>query len=94
LELGLDYDLFWRLTPHDMAVVVRGRRAAIREAHERARMVAYETAQWVAYAFHEPKRMPKFKLMTADTTVDERQQMVDDAQVRGWFIAMSLKTAH
>ena len=63
----------------------------IRDAHDRARMVAYEQAGWVAFAFHQPKKMPAFVPMDKATDARETQASVDDAKVRGWFLALSLR---
>ncbi|HMR51184.1 MAG TPA: hypothetical protein PKA33_01735 [Amaricoccus sp.] len=55
-------------------------------------MVAYEQAQWMAHAFHDPQNMPAFvPLAGATTGTEDAQRAVDDAKVRGWFIAMSMR---
>jgi hypothetical protein len=73
-----------------MDVVLRGRHAFIVAEHHRRRVVAYEQAQWMAFAFHDPKHMPKLQTM-AEAAADTAQAAVDDAKVRGWFIAMSMR---
>ena len=52
-------------------------------------MVAYETARWVAFAFHDPKNMPTFSLSTVERPKENTE--INDAKVRGWFIAMSMR---
>ena len=75
---------------------MRGRNAATLAEVDRQRMVAYELAQWIGIAFHDPKRLPPFKLTAINhiETDDERQRLVDDAKVRGWFISMSMAARH
>jgi hypothetical protein len=75
-----------------MGAIMRGRHAFIRAEHDRRRMVAYEQARWVAFAFHDPKNLPDFKaLATPAEDAKAAQAELDDARVRGWFIAMSMR---
>lgn len=89
LAAGLEYDLFWRVRPGEMATILRGRHAFIRAEHERRRMAAYEQARWVAFAFHDPKHMPDFEPL--GTSRGAAQAAVNDAKVRGWFISMAMR---
>jgi hypothetical protein len=70
---------------------LRGRYAAIRAEQDRQRIVGYELAQWIAFAFHEPKNMPKFRSLSETVRADAEaaQRLIDDAKVRGWFMARS-----
>jgi hypothetical protein len=70
---------------------MRGRNVAMREDQDRLRMVAYEQAQWIAFAFHDPNNPPKFRPLseTARADADARQRMVDNEKVRAWFLARS-----
>ena len=70
---------------------MHARRQMIRDAHDRARAVAYEQAGWVAFAFHDPQKMPAFVPLDQATDARETQAAVDDAKVRGWFISMSMR---
>lgn len=74
---------------------MRGRQAAILADHDRRRMIAYEQAQWIAIAINAPKKLGEFRPVArarvADATPDERQRLIDDAKVRGWFISMSMR---
>lgn len=55
-------------------------------------MVAYEQAQWISFAVHDPKNLPAFQsLARPETGKEDAQRAVDDAKVRGWFIAMSMR---
>ena len=78
-----------------MAVILQGRHAAILADYDRRRMIAYEQAQWIALAVNNPKKLGAFKPIARDRAEapvpDERQRMVDDAKVRGWFISMSMR---
>lgn len=67
-----------------------GRAAFIKAEHERARMVAWEQAHWIAYAVHDPKNIPSFKTM-AEGKAAEAEQAMNDAKVRGWFIAQAMR---
>jgi hypothetical protein len=70
---------------------LRGRYACIRAEQDRLRMVAYEQAQWIAFAFHDPSNPPKFRSLsdTVRADADDRQRMVDNEKVRAWFLARS-----
>lgn len=104
LKAGLEYDLFWRVTPYEMAQILRGRHAAILDEQDRLRMVAYEQARWLAFAINDPTHMPKFQALAqareghalagAHKGHASAQAAVDEAKVRGWFIKMSMRTKH
>lgn len=81
--------MFWRLTPAEVSAVTAGRMACIKAAHDRSRMVAWEQANWIAYAMHDPKNLPPFKTLEAGQT--EADEAVNDARVRGWFIAQAMR---
>jgi hypothetical protein len=75
-----------------MDTILRGRRAFIRSEQDRRRMVAYEQARWLGFAFHDPKNMPAFEPLAPPAAgAASAQATVDDAKVRGWFIAMSMR---
>lgn len=52
--------------------------------HDDARARNHELAQLVAYAFHSPKAMPKFK-----TTRAKQKPKADEDAVRAFFIRLS-----
>ena len=43
----------------------------------------------MAFAFHDPKHMPAFKLSSVEKQAENTE--INDAKVRGWFIAMSMR---
>jgi hypothetical protein len=58
--LGRDYPLFWELTPGEVVRILNAdAKRRTRDADD-LRGALYEMAGLVAYAFHEPRRMPKF----------------------------------
>lgn len=77
------------MTPREVAEATAGRTAYLKAVHERARMVAWEQANWIAVAVHDPKNLPPFKTLEAGQA--ETNQAVNDAKVRGWFIAQSMR---
>lgn len=79
-----------------MAAIIRGKHAERMAELDMLRMVAYEQAQLIAYAFHDPKKMPKFvaRAKAEVSEVDPMEYTVNDARVRGWFIGMSMQSAH
>lgn len=74
-----------------MAVILRGRYAAILDQFDRDRMVAYEQAQWIALGFNG--KIPPFEPRAeVEKVEDERQRLVGNAKVRGWFISQALRS--
>jgi hypothetical protein len=63
--------------------------------HDQARMRNYELAHWLTFAQQDPKNMPKFEptVPVRDTHAGkERSDEADQAQVRGFFIGLALKS--
>jgi hypothetical protein len=97
LAAGLDYELFWKLTPHEVVRLLRGRYDFIRTECDRRRSAAYELANWISFAFHDPKGMPDFEplpLPHAPKPDKSAADIVADAKVRAWFMARSVNVVH
>lgn len=86
LRSGLDYDAFWARTPREIDLILRARAEARREEHDRQRGIAYELAALIAFAFHEPKKLPEFEPTRPAGAPSTR---ADEEHVRAWFIAMA-----
>ena len=54
--------------------------------HDDARSRNYEFANWISYAHHDPKKMPKFEATEAGKQSDE----LAHEQVRGFFISLAM----
>lgn len=67
---------------------MRGDISKMRMDNDLARQRNFELAHLVAYAFHDPSKMPKF---SGDAAPDKAEvsDEVAQAQVRGFFIAMA-----
>lgn len=90
LKVGLPYDEYWTRTPHEMAVILRGRNEAILAEFDRQRAVAYEQAQWFAIAVNDPRKLPAFETRSRpEPERDVIDQQVANAKLRGWFMARS-----
>ena len=89
LAQGQDYLSFWDLTPREIILILRGGVAKAQAQSDIERQQNYELAHLVAFAFHDPKAMPRFADAGQDT---EKSDEVAQAQVRGFFIAMSKKS--
>lgn len=61
VELGIDADRFWEMTYDEIIVQAEAnKKIKEREVKEKA-MLDYKAAQLQAYAFNDPKKMPKFE---------------------------------
>jgi hypothetical protein len=71
-------------------LILRGGVEKARAENDIARQRNYELATLVAYAFHDPEKMPKF----GGSAQDEKQvsDEVAHAQVRGFFMALANKS--
>jgi len=90
LDARQDYDRFWDKTPAEITRILE---AAIRRDerdHEEARIRNYELANLIAFAHHDPKKMPEYKPIASkpEAMSDEVQQ----ARARGAFIALALRS--
>ena len=88
LAQGQPYGQFWDLTPREIVAILRGGVARVTVENDLARQRNYELATLIAYAFNDPKNMPKFSAVSQKKEVPDE---VAQAQVRGFFIAMSKK---
>lgn len=72
-------------------MILRGGVEKARAENDIARQRNYELATLVAFAFHDPEKMPKF----GGAAQDEKQvsDEVAHAQVRGFFMALANKSA-
>jgi hypothetical protein len=93
VSCGLDYGLFWTLTPREVLTVLAGAAKRRLRDHDDARVRNHELAMWISHAFHDPKKMPKFD-PTPDRGGDKGARPVvneaDNARVRAWFIGRAL----
>lgn len=87
--MGCDYDLFWRLTPAEIVLVLKGHDERLAGEIENARRLNYELAGWITFAFHNPKKMPA--LNPKDPKKKQQSSAVDDARVRGFLIGLAQK---
>ncbi|WP_028956658.1 hypothetical protein [Sulfitobacter sp. 20_GPM-1509m] len=71
-------------------MILRATVARIESEHELARVRNFELAGLVAFAFHEPKKLPKYSKTNSKSAVPDE---VAQAQVRAFFIAMAGRTA-
>lgn len=83
---GQDYGTFWRLTPRQISLVLNCYADRRIKEHDEARLRNFEMAQLIAYAFHSPKTMPKFKPTSAPSGPKE-----DEEGVRAFFIGLAMK---
>lgn len=56
--MGLPYADFWDLAPCEIAVISRGYRRRVSAEMRRGRILNQELGQLVAYAQHQPDKMP------------------------------------
>lgn len=81
--------MFWRLVPVEIIAIIEGRnKLAAREYKAQADQAHY-LANLVSFAFHDPKNMPKPGGDAPEQ--NEASQEVADAQVRAFFMALSMK---
>lgn len=93
LEAGQDYELFWRLTPKEITAILSGAAKFRAENHDAERARLNELARLIAFAHHEPAKIPKFKKTTAATVKREVQSPANDLAVRHYFIGLATKGA-
>ncbi|WP_276946663.1 hypothetical protein [Haematobacter massiliensis] len=92
LRAGLDYDAFWLRTPREITTILTAREEWVRGEHDRQRSVAYELAGLIAFAMHEPKKLPKFEPTPKPVARAEgRSDWIDHERLRGWFVAQGAR---
>ena len=67
-------------------MVLDGAQAKRMRDHDDARARNYELAGLIGYAYHDPKKMPKFEASGAAQKSDE----LAHEQVRGFFISLAM----
>lgn len=96
LAAGQGYELFWRLTPAEINRILEGCAKARRMRFEEQRQISHELAGLISYAFHDPKKLPKYEPVTG-AKQDEKtgeppvSQELQHAQVRGYFIGLAMR---
>lgn len=88
LSAGLDADLFWRIVPREAVMILNGDAKRRLRDHDDARARNHEAATLMAFAFHSPGKMPKFQPSRAEA--EAVSDDVNQAKVRGYFIALAL----
>ncbi|MEM9786794.1 MAG: hypothetical protein AAF801_09865 [Pseudomonadota bacterium] len=68
-------------------MILRARARLRRIAHDDARMRNHELSQLMGFAFHEPKKLPKFK----PTETQVQKQAKAQEHVRAFFIGLAMK---
>lgn len=91
LSAGRDYELFWRLTPAEISILLDADRARLATDAQRVSAASHELAHLIAFAFHDPKNIPAFgrDIGPAGEPKKEVSTEVDDVRVRAFFIGMS-----
>lgn len=60
VKAGIDADKFWSMTYGELIVQAEGNESIRKREIEEKAFLDYKQAQLQAYAFNEPKKMPKF----------------------------------
>ena len=90
MAAGQDYATFWDLTLREVLIIlgaIRDRRDA---EFDRERALNHELAMLTSYAYHSPKKMPKYKPSKAKKD-DKADEALSQAQVRGFFIGLAMQ---
>lgn len=86
VEAGIDADKYWSMTYEEIIVQAEANaRIKERELKEQA-MLDYKAAQLQAYAFNDPKKMPKFDdhYSFSQETDDQAQDSSKQNQQQDW----------
>jgi hypothetical protein len=81
--------MFWDLTPAEIVRVISGVRARDARDHEAARIRNYELANLIAFAQHDPKKMPGYKPVSG--APQPASGAVQQAKARGAMISWALQ---
>lgn len=77
------------MTPREITLILRGSAAKMQAENELARQRNYELAQLIAYAHHDPSKMPEYNDGSKKPEVpDDVAQM----KVRAYFMAMAQRS--
>lgn len=75
MACGFDPAQFWALTPRLLSLHVAGARDRFIREHNERMSVAWHTASLSAYAYHQPKKLPKLEtLLHSDASKAPREQ--------------------
>lgn len=86
LSLGLDYDLFWRLTPGEASRTARGVLRREERLMETQRALNHEMAGLIFLAFHKPRHLPKYKpLKERGREVTRAATEADHTVIKAYF---------
>lgn len=70
--------------------IVKGVQERDAQDHETARIRNYELANLIAFAQHDPKKMPKYK--SANSKPEPVSDEAEQARARGAFIALAFRS--
>lgn len=74
-------------------MILTARIARRRDEIEAQRALNHEMAGLIAYAMHDPKKLPKYKAMPAQGETPGLVSDPDDARVRAYFMALAGRSA-
>ncbi|WP_408635470.1 hypothetical protein [Pontibaca salina] len=63
------------------------------EEIDRQRFMHHEAARLMAYAFHDPGKMPEFKSIKAPEKKPKVSDEADQARVRGFFMGLAMRAS-
>lgn len=86
LSLALPYDQFWTLTIREASLIMDGIAESRTNEHERERVLLYEAANLTSFAYHDPKKIPKYKPISAKP---QERDLKSDAEVRATLKAIA-----
>jgi hypothetical protein len=83
----MEYAAFWTMTPAEVVMILGADRERREADVEMQRALNHEAAALTAYAYHSPKKMPKYK-----PRGDKRSPASDDlanAKAFGFFVGLA-----
>lgn len=90
--MGLDYGAFWGLTPREIGPILKADGARVLRRFEDQRLLNSELANLIAFAFHQPADIPKYRPLEQERRDDQRREEsteAEDAYVRAFFIGLA-----
>jgi hypothetical protein len=87
VKAGLDYALFWTLTLREVVTMLSADRDRREADIETQRAINHELAALTAYAYHNPKKMPKYKPRGEKRTPASDE--LANAKVFGFFVGLA-----
>jgi hypothetical protein len=70
----------------EISTILRCRGEKLENDFERQRILNYELAGLISFAFHQPGKMPKYK---ENKAAEKKGTEVDDIRVRAFFIGLA-----